>query len=125
MILCIFKLLRNQFFRNYFKDVIVDAAQYLLINTSKLDEDYLSATYFEGDNQESKDKDIIEYWKKILPLERIASLYTKNIFQEIDKTSPHSLCTETYHDRVEDRHTLSLINAHNLHAIQIWNIVFM
>jgi len=120
-----FEMLGSWSFGDYFKEEAVDMAWDLLVNVYKLDKERLYVTYFEGDDKVPKDEEVIEYWSKYLPLDRIIACDAKDNFWEMGDTGPCGPCTEIHYDRVGGRDASSLVNQDDPDVIEIWNVVFI
>ncbi len=127
-----FEMLGNWSFGDYFKEEAIAWSWELLTEIYKLDKDRLYVTVFEGDEKEGLPKDIeaYEYWKKVIPEERILLGNKKDNFWEMGDMGPCGPCTEIHVDcrtdeerkKVEGK---TLVNNDHPQVIEIWNNVFM
>ena len=127
-----FEMLGNWSFGDYFKQEAIAWSWELLTEVYKLDKDRLYVTVFEGDEKEGlpKDNEAYEYWKKVIPEERILLGNKKDNFWEMGDTGPCGPCTEIHVDcrtdeerkKVEGK---TLVNNDHPKVIEIWNNVFM
>ncbi|HRU67341.1 MAG TPA: alanine--tRNA ligase [Bacteroidia bacterium] len=127
-----FEMLGNWSFGDYFKKEAIEWAWELLHDVYGIDENRLYATYFGGDESENldPDKESYEFWKKILPENRILAGSKKDNFWEMGETGPCGPCSEIHIDLRNDEQRLEipgekLVNTGNPEVIEIWNLVFI
>jgi len=127
-----FEMLGNWSFGDYFKEEAIEWAWELITKVYKLPEDRLYVTVFEGDNNESlnKDQESIEIWKKYVSEDRIILASKKDNFWEMGEIGPCGPCTEIHIDLRNDDERKKikgkdLINKEHYQVIEIWNIVFI
>ncbi len=127
-----FEMLGNWSFGDYFKKEAIAWAWDLLTEEYKLPKDRLYVTVFEGDVKESLafDEEAFNYWKNILPEERILRGNKKDNFWEMGEMGPCGPCSEIHIDlRAEEEVTKqpghSLVNTGHPQVVEIWNLVFM
>ncbi|MEI6263994.1 MAG: alanine--tRNA ligase [Sphingobacteriia bacterium] len=127
-----FEMLGNWSFGDYFKAEAIAWSWELLTEVYKLDKDRLYVTIFEGDEKEGlpKDNEAFEYWKKVIPEDRILLGNKKDNFWEMGDTGPCGPCTEIHVDcrTDEERKVVAgkkLVNNDHPQVIEIWNNVFM
>jgi len=127
-----FEMLGNWSFGDYFKKEAIEWAWELLTEIYKIDKNCLYVTVFAGDNSDrlDMDKEAFDYWKKIIPEERIIHGSKKDNFWEMGETGPCGPCSEIHIDiRSEDQkkkiNGASLVNTGNPLVIEIWNLVFI
>lgn len=128
----LFEMLGNWSFGDYFKKEAIEWSWELLTDVYGLDKDRLYVTVFEGDAADGLDRDeeAHNYWKALIPEERILSGNKKDNFWEMGDTGPCGPCSEIHVDmrpdverRAVDGRTL--VNADHPQVIEIWNLVFM
>ena len=85
-----FEMLGNWSFGDYFKKEAIEWAWELLTEVYKIDKDSLYVTVFEGDKKDglSFDQEAYDYWKKIIPEERILNGNKKDNFWEMGAQGP-------------------------------------
>lgn len=127
-----FEMLGNWSFGDYFKKEAIEWSWELLNKIYKIPADRLYVTVFEGDPKENLafDQESYDYWKKLLPKDRILMGNKKDNFWEMGDTGPCGPCSEIHVDlRNDDERKKvggqSLVNNDHPQVIEIWNNVFM
>ncbi|MBL6962255.1 MAG: alanine--tRNA ligase [Bacteroidetes bacterium] len=118
--------------KGYFKKEAIEWAWELLTDIYKIDKDLLYASYFGGDEKDGlePDLDTLNFWKKVLPEERILPGSKKDNFWEMGDSGPCGPCSEIHVDlRPEkERKRLAgkeLVNKDHPLVVEIWNLVFI
>jgi len=127
-----FEMLGNWLFGDYFKKEALEWSWELLTGVDKLDKDSLYVTVFAGDDKDglSKDAEAYNFWKNIVPEERILLGSKKDNFWEMGDSGPCGPCSEIHidiRDEEEKRKVngAELVNKGNPLVIEIWNLVFI
>jgi alanyl-tRNA synthetase len=127
-----FEMLGNWSFGDYFKKEAIEWAWELLTEVYKIDPNKLYVTIFEGaaDENLQKDQEAYEFWKAILPEDRILMGNKKDNFWEMGDQGPCGPCSEIHVDiRSEtERNQISgaeLVNQDHPHVVEVWNLVFI
>ncbi len=127
-----FEMLGNWSFGDYFKKEAIEWAWELLTEVYKINPECLYVTVFAGDATDgmSKDNEAYDFWKKIIPEERILLGSKKDNFWEMGDTGPCGPCSEIHVDiRPDEEKKLipgaTLVNQSNPLVIEIWNLVFI
>ncbi|HOZ30039.1 MAG TPA: alanine--tRNA ligase [Bacteroidales bacterium] len=127
-----FEMLGNWSFGDYFKKEAIEYAWELLTEVYKIDKDNLYVSVFGGDKNENLpvDTEAEEYWKKLVPAEKIIYGSKKDNFWEMGDMGPCGPCSEIHidlRDKSEQKKTpgRELINKDNPLVIEIWNLVFI
>ncbi len=127
-----FEMLGNWSFGNYFKKEAIEWAWELLTKVYKIDKTRLYVTVFEGDTDDgtSLDLEAYDYWKGLIPEDRIIKASKKDNFWEMGESGPCGPCSEIHCDiRSDDERSQidgkSLVNQDHPQVIEIWNLVFM
>ena len=127
-----FEMLGNWSFGDYFKKEAINWAWELLTKVYEIDKDNLYVTIFEGDKSEGLDKDneAFNYWRAILPEERILNGNKKDNFWEMGTQGPCGPCSEIHIDirSKSEKDTTpgsQLVNKDHPQVIEVWNLVFM
>jgi alanyl-tRNA synthetase len=129
----LFEMLGNWSFGDYFKKEAIAWAWELLTEVYKIDKDILYVTVFEGSedaDQLDMDQEAFDFWKEIIPEDRILMGNKKDNFWEMGEQGPCGPCSEIHVDirsaeekaKVDGR---TLINEDHPHVVEIWNLVFM
>jgi alanyl-tRNA synthetase len=127
-----FEMLGNWSFGDYFKEEAIAWSWELLTEVYKIPKEKLYVTVFQGDAAENlpKDEEAYNFWKKVIPEERILMGNKKDNFWEMGDTGPCGPCSEIHVDcRTEEEKKQvdgkTLVNADHPQVIEIWNNVFM
>ncbi|WKD85087.1 Alanine--tRNA ligase [Polaribacter huanghezhanensis] len=128
-----FEMLGNWSFGDYFKKEAIAWAWELLTEVYKIDKNILYVTVFEGSDDAdnlSLDQEAYDYWKQIIPEDRILMGNKKDNFWEMGEQGPCGPCSEIHVDirtpeekaKVDGK---TLINMDHPQVVEIWNLVFM
>ncbi len=127
-----FEMLGNWSFGDYFKKEAIAWAWELLTEVYKIDKNNLYVTVFEGDKEDNLafDQEAYDYWKEIIPEDRIINGNKKDNFWEMGAQGPCGPCSEIHIDirskeekaKVDGK---SLVNMDHPQVIEVWNLVFM
>lgn len=127
-----FEMLGNWSFGDYFKKEAIEWAWELLTDVYQLPKDRLYVSVFEGDSSDKlgMDQEAFDFWKKIVPEDRIIMGSKKDNFWEMGDTGPCGPCSEIHIDLRTDEEIAkapgrSLVNQDHPQVIEIWNLVFM
>lgn len=127
-----FEMLGNWSFGDYFKKDAIAWAWELLTEVYKIDKDRLYVTIFGGDHDDKMEMDVEAYnfWKALIPEDRILSGSKKDNFWEMGETGPCGPCTEIHVDvrSEEERAKIDghmLVNMDHPQVVEVWNLVFM
>ena len=127
-----FEMLGNWSFGDYFKSEAIEWAWELLTEVYKLPKDRLYVSVFEGDKGDNlaMDSEAFDFWKKIVPEDRIIMGSKKDNFWEMGDTGPCGPCSEIHIDLRPDSERAEvagrdLVNNDHEQVIEIWNLVFM
>ena len=127
-----FEMLGNWSFGDYFKEEAISWAWELLIDVYKIDPSILYVTIFEGSKEDSleKDNEAYDFWKKILPEDRILLGNKEDNFWEMGDQGPCGPCSEIHVDirSAEEKKAVSgasLINMDHPQVVEVWNLVFI
>jgi alanyl-tRNA synthetase len=127
-----FEMLGNWSFGDYFKKEVIEWAWELLTEVYKIDPDKIYVTIFEGDASEKleKDTEASDYWKAIIPEERILLGNKKDNFWEMGDQGPCGPCSEIHIDlrSAEEKAKTAgadLVNQDHPQVIEVWNLVFI
>ena len=127
-----FEMLGNWSFGDYFKKEAIYWAWELLTDVYKIDPKKLYVTIFEGSQKEKieKDNEAYDFWKTILPDERILLGNKKDNFWEMGDQGPCGPCSEIHVDirSEEEKKNIpgaDLVNKDHPQVVEIWNLVFI
>ncbi|GAB1418560.1 alanine--tRNA ligase [Bacteroidales bacterium] len=127
-----FEMLGNWSFGDYFKKEAIAWAWELLTEVYKLEKDRLYVTVFGGDSGDGlePDREAYDYWKEIIPEDRILFGSKKDNFWEMGDSGPCGPCSEIHVDIRDNvqRATIdgkTLVNSDHPQVIEIWNLVFI
>lgn len=127
-----FEMLGNWSFGDYFKKEAIKWAWELLTEVYGLPPERIYATVFGGDKSENleADNEAFDYWKDILPEDRILYGSKKDNFWEMGDTGPCGPCSELHIDlrpaaEVDKVPGRDLVNMDHPLVIEIWNLVFI
>ncbi|NJB37838.1 alanine--tRNA ligase [Croceivirga sp. JEA036] len=128
-----FEMLGNWSFGDYFKKEAIAWAWELLTEVYKIDKDCLYVTVFEGSedaDQLAMDKEAYDFWKAIVPEERILMGNKKDNFWEMGDQGPCGPCSEIHVDirSAEEKAKIpgaELVNMDHPQVVEIWNLVFI
>lgn len=128
----LFEMLGNWSFGDYFKKEAIAWAWELLNEVYGMSKDILYVTVFEGDAADNlpMDKEAYDFWKAIIPEERILMGNKKDNFWEMGEQGPCGPCSEIHVDirSDEDKAKIAgkdLINKDHPHVVELWNLVFI
>jgi len=127
-----FEMLGNWSFGDYFKKEAIAWGWEFLTDVCKIDKDRLYVTVFGGDTTENIqfDKEAHDFWKAIVPEDKIINGSKKDNFWEMGDTGPCGPCSEIHVDIRDDadRQKMAgrdLVNKDHPLVIEIWNLVFI
>ena len=127
-----FEMLGNWSFGDYFKKEAIGWAWELLTEVYKIDPNKLYVTIFEGAEEEGIERDCeaYDFWKAILPEDRILLGNKKDNFWEMGDQGPCGPCSEIHVDiRSEEEKAkvpgAELVNQDHPQVIEVWNLVFI
>ncbi len=127
-----FEMLGNWSFGDYFKKEAIEWAWELLTAVYKINKDNLYVTVFGGSDDDGLtiDKEAFDYWKNIVPEERIILGSKKDNFWEMGDTGPCGPCSEIHIDLRDPAEKdkikgAELVNKDHPGVIEIWNLVFI
>ncbi len=128
-----FEMLGNWSFGDYFKKEAIAWAWELLTEVYKIDKSSLYVTVFEGSSDKDNlpmDQEAYDFWKDIIPEDRILMGNKKDNFWEMGEQGPCGPCSEIHVDiRSEEEKAKvdgkSLVNMDHPQVVEIWNLVFM
>ena len=127
-----FEMLGNWSFGDYFKKEAIEWAWELLTAVYKIDPEKIYVTIFEGDASENleKDTEASDFWKAIIPEERVLLGNKKDNFWEMGDQGPCGPCSEIHIDlrSEEEKAKISgadLVNQDHPQVIEVWNLVFI
>jgi alanyl-tRNA synthetase len=127
-----FEMLGNWSFGDYFKKEAIEWGWELLAEVYGIEKDRMYVTVFGGDEKEGLGKDLesFNFWKNIIPEERILFGSKKDNFWEMGDTGPCGPCSEIHVDLRDEAERKKkpgheLVNAGDPLVIEIWNLVFI
>ena len=127
-----FEMLGNWSFGDYFKKEAIEWAWELLTEVYKINPDNIYVTIFEGDPTEKlgKDTEASDFWKALIPNERVLLGNKKDNFWEMGDQGPCGPCSEIHLDlrSEEEKAKISgadLVNQGHPQVIEVWNLVFI
>ena len=127
-----FEMLGNWSFGDYFKKEAISWAWELLTEVFKINPENLYVTIFEGDSNEKleKDHEAYDFWKEIVPEEKILLGNKKDNFWEMGEQGPCGPCSEIHIDlrSTEEKSMIpgaNLVNQDHPQVIEVWNLVFI
>ena len=128
-----FEMMGNWSFGDYFKKEAISWAWEFLTDTCKIDKDRLYVSVFEGSETGDKlemDSEAFDYWKSIVPEDRIILGNKKDNFWEMGDQGPCGPSSEIHVDirPAEERKKVdgaSLVNKDHPLVVEIWNLVFI
>jgi len=127
-----FEMLGNWSFGDYFKKEAIEWAWELLTDVYKIDKKNLYVTVFGGDKKDGMEADMEAYnfWKAIIPEDRILYGSKKDNFWEMGDVGPCGPCSEIHIDirSEEEKKKVAgkeLVNMDHPEVIEIWNLVFI
>ena len=128
----LFEMLGNWSFGDYFKKEAIEWAWELLTEVYKIDKEILYVTVFEGSKEDgtSMDSEAYEFWKALIPEDRILMGNKNDNFWEMGEQGPCGPCSEIHVDirSKEEKDKVAgqeLINKDHPQVVEIWNLVFM
>ena len=128
----LFEMLGNWSFGDYFKKEAIAWAWELLTEVYGIEKDILYVTVFEGDQEDnvSMDNEALNFWKAIVPEDRILFGNKKDNFWEMGEQGPCGPCSEIHVDirSNEEKAKVSgreLVNKDHPQVVEIWNLVFI
>jgi alanyl-tRNA synthetase len=128
-----FEMLGNWSFGDYFKKEAISWGWELLTEVYGIPKDILYVTVFEGSKDADNlpmDQEAYDFWKAIIPEDRILMGNKKDNFWEMGEQGPCGPCSEIHVDiRSEEEKAKvdgkSLVNMDHPQVVEIWNLVFM
>lgn len=127
-----FEMLGNWSFGDYFKKEAISWAWEFLTEVCKIEKDWLYVTVFEGSKEEGLtfDQEAYDFWKELVPEERILNGDKKDNFWEMGASGPCGPASEIHVDirSAEEKAKVSgkdLVNMDHPQVIEVWNLVFM
>lgn len=128
-----FEMLGNWSFGDYFKKEAIAWSWELLTEVYKIDKDLLYVTIFEGSSDKDNlpiDQEAYNFWKEIVPEDRILMGNKKDNFWEMGEQGPCGPCSEIHVDirTPEEKASVdgkTLVNKDHPQVVEIWNLVFM
>ena len=128
----LFEMLGNWSFGDYFKKEAISWAWELLTDVYQIPKDILYVTIFEGSEEDNlpKDSEAYEFWKAIVPENRILLGSKKDNFWEMGDQGPCGPCSEIHVDirSAEEKSKVDgkeLVNQDHPQVVELWNLVFM
>ncbi|MBU1012212.1 MAG: alanine--tRNA ligase [Bacteroidetes bacterium] len=127
-----FEMLGNWSFGDYFKKEAIAWAWELLTEVYKIPAENLYITVFGGDDKDklTQDDEALNFWKEIVPENRILFGSKKDNFWEMGDSGPCGPCSEIHIDirNKSEKEKISgdqLVNKDHPLVIEIWNLVFI
>lgn len=127
-----FEMLGNWSFGNYFKKEAIEWAWELLTKRYGISKEILYVTVFGGDKSDNMafDEEAYNFWKAIVPEERILMGSKKDNFWEMGDTGPCGPCSEIHIDlrSEEEKQKVAgkeLVNMDHPEVVEVWNLVFI
>jgi len=127
-----FEMLGNWSFGDYFKKEAIAWAWELLTEVYGLSGNRIYATVFGGDKNDGlePDNEAYDFWKALLPEDRILYGSKKDNFWEMGDTGPCGPCSELHIDlrpesEIAKKPGRELVNEDHPQVIEIWNLVFI
>ncbi len=128
-----FEMLGNWSFGDYFKKEAIQWAWELLTEVYGIEKDRLYVSVFEGSDDADNlniDQEAFDFWKAIVPEDRIIMGNKKDNFWEMGDQGPCGPCSEIHVDIRPDVERekvdgASLVNKDHPLVVEIWNLVFM
>jgi alanyl-tRNA synthetase len=128
-----FEMLGNWSFGDYFKKDAIAWAWELLTEVYGIPKDILYVTVFEGSKDADNlpmDQEAYDFWKAIVPEDRILMGNKKDNFWEMGEQGPCGPCSEIHVDIRSDEEKAKvdgkdLVNMDHPQVVEIWNLVFM
>ncbi len=128
-----FEMLGNWSFGDYFKKEAIAWGWELLTKEYGIPKDILYVTVFEGSTDADNlpmDQEAYDFWKEIIPEDRILMGNKKDNFWEMGEQGPCGPCSEIHVDIRSDEEKAkvdgkSLVNMDHPQVVEIWNLVFM
>jgi len=128
----LFEMVGNWSFGDYFKKEAIAWAWELLTEVYGIDKDILYVTVYEGDEKDNlpMDNEAYDFWKALIPEERILMGDKKDNFWEMGEQGPCGPCSEIHVDirSEEEKAKISgkdLVNKDHPHVVELWNLVFI
>ncbi|MBT8272649.1 MAG: alanine--tRNA ligase, partial [Bacteroidia bacterium] len=129
----LFEMLGNWSFGDYFKKEAIAWAWELLTEVYGIDKNILYVTVFEGSDDAdnlSIDQEAYDFWKEIVPEDRILMGDKKDNFWEMGDQGPCGPCSEIHVDirSPEEKAKQAgheLVNQDHPLVVEIWNLVFI
>ncbi len=127
-----FEMLGNWSFGDYFKKEAIAWAWEYLTDVLKINPELLYVTVFGGDESDGLgiDQEAYDFWKAIVPEDKIIYGSKKDNFWEMGDTGPCGPCSEIHIDLRDDADKKEiagrdLVNEDHPEVIEIWNLVFI
>ena len=128
-----FEMLGNWSFGDYFKKEAIAWAWELLTKVYGINKEHLYVTVFEGSDDADNlnmDQEAFDFWKEIIPVDRILMGNKKDNFWEMGDQGPCGPCSEIHVDIRSEEEKASvpganLVNQDHPQVVEIWNLVFI